>query len=304
MEDIKKFVNQLMENIDKPYVSLQEEQNAFKRLLIKTPLEPYTQELWRAFKAVANGDVEIINDIERMNESLRDTISQELDTAKALLALFKKEPVKVGRLPINNYKALWAMRDVFMEDYRYWDLDKRHLTFEEAQDELMNWENDEYVKSWLLSESNQADIEDLDLLVKDPFYINYWAELNLKTEIVSLEQIEKVIAAKTLELNNIKRGRKPQNDKLSWLIVEIRKYYKDKGNYLYRLIFDCMDFFSLIDSNVKSEWKIKNEKDLNVAKTQYIKAVYNNALKFEGKNYTKIRANVKGTPVDFHDSVL
>lgn len=38
--------------------------------------------------------------------------------------------------------------------------------------------------------------------------------------------------------------------------------------------------FGMIDEDVKKQWHWKNNKDLGLAKTSYIKSVYKQALKF------------------------
>lgn len=42
-----------------------------------------------------------------------------------------------------------------------------------------------------------------------------------------------------------------------------------------------MDLFGLIDENVKKAWNKKDEKELNAAKTHYLKSMYKQATKYD-----------------------
>ena len=42
-----------------------------------------------------------------------------------------------------------------------------------------------------------------------------------------------------------------------------------------------MDLFGLINEDVKKAWNKKNEKELNAAKTQYLKSMYKKATEYD-----------------------
>ena len=141
---------------------------------------------------------------------------------------------------------------------------------------------------------------DFDAFCDEPSNAEYYAELCTITEEVTPEQVEGQI-----RLNSTKKklGRKPKNYKLTWLITEIRRYYKRHRNEDYRLIFDCMDLFGLIDTEVTSQWHRKNEKELKAAKTSYIKSIYQPALRYETDTQPTLQARIKGIGMEFHDTL-
>ena len=193
-----------------------------ERLLLKTPLEPFTQHLFNIITIQLQSSF-AVDHFQDLDDS---TILYALQLSKTLLACLDNEPVKIGKNVVTSRMALEALKDALLKEYK---------SFVGAVNPLV----------------------DLDSISPEM----------LKGEI------------EVLSTYKPRQGRKPKNYKLAWLIIEIRKFYKGHSNKDYRLLFDCFDLFGLIDAEVKKEWEVK---DFNAAKTQYIKSIYNQALKEEG----------------------
>lgn len=259
----------------------------FVRLLLKTPLEEYTSQLWESFRAAACGEVDLEAYFEDLDEQQRERKEGCKRLAQQLLPLLKNEPVKAGGVTITDSKALEALRESLLASYRAAWLDKRELTFEEAQRELKNWRNDEGVKNWIVEalrewcdealpgENVSISPEDIDDFCENPGNVEYYAETTLITEEVTPEQVEQQI-----RLNSAprKKGRPIKNHAIMWLFLEIRRHYKGQRNKDLRLFFDCLDLFGWVD-DVKVDWakKYDTESKLNAAKASYIRSIYNQA---------------------------
>lgn len=288
-------------------------QDEFKWLLHKTPLEKYTQPLWEAFQAVACDAVDVVNIVDEAADKSRAWLENASGLARQLLALLNNEPVKAGKVTITSSKVLEALKAALMEEYKAMGMNQRPMTTEEAECFLRNWRNDEEAMNWiregleeiadeegLTGEEAAISEADFDAFCDEPSNAEYYAELCTITEEVTPEQVEGQI-----RLNSTKKklGRKPKNYKLTWLITEIRRYYKRHRNEDYRLIFDCMDLFGLIDTEVTSQWHRKNEKELKAAKTSYIKSIYQPALRYETNTQPTLQARIKGIGMEFHDTL-
>ena len=285
----------------------------FQRLLLKTPLEKHTQPLWEAFQAVACNDVDVVNILDEAADKARAWLEDASGLARQLLALLKDEQVKAGKVTITSEKALEALKQAILEEYKSMGMNQRPMTTEEAECFLRNWRKDEEAKNWirerldeiadevgLTGEETAKSEEDFDAFCDEPSNAEYYAELCTITEEVTPEQVEGQIK---LNKTRKKQGRKPKNYKLTWLIMEIRRYFKRHRNEDYRLIYDCMDLFGLIDAEVKGQWHWKNEKELKAAKTSYIKSIYLPALKYETGTQPTLQARIKGIGMEFQDTL-
>ncbi len=272
-----------LEEVNKKY-------DEFQRLLLKTPLEKHTQPLWEAFQAVASGDIKVEHRIKEIEAAIKKCYDDALSVAKPLLAILNHEPVKAGKEHITNEQALEALKQALVAEYKRMKLDYRDMTIEEAQAFLQGWKNDKNIERWIVEykEDMMLNIDfDESFLLDD--VIDDWLEENpsIYEDFASGCEVKAEITPQqvtdTIRRNSIKRkqGRRIKNKELLWLIVVIRSYYKGHCNKDYRMFFDCMDLFGLIDENVKKAWNKKDEKELNAAKTQYLKSMYDQATKYD-----------------------
>lgn len=281
----------------------------FKRLLLKTPLEPFTSQLWEAFQGVACNAFNVSNIIDEIETKARSHLDYATNVAQSLLAILNNEPVKAGKTIVTSDDALESLKQALIEEYKALGMNQRQMTPEEAEADLKDWRNNKDTEEWIREQIGFLDEEmgmtgecdeDLDAFCTDPTNAELYAE-----EITILEEIdpEQVEAAIRLDTINKKAGKKPKNNKLSWLILEIRKYYKGHRNEDYRLIFDCMDLFGLIDDEVTKAWNKKDDKELKASKASYIKAVYKQALKYETDTQPTLIAREKSIGLEFHDTL-
>lgn len=300
--------------IDPKLNEVNRKQDEFKWLLHKTPLEKYTQSLWEAFQAVACDALDFFDILDEIALKARAWIEESSRIAQQLLALLKDEQVKAGKVTITSDKALEALKQALLEEYKARGMNQRPMTFEEAQCCLKDWRSKRAVAEWiregleeiadeegLTGEEAAISEADFDAFCDEPSNVEYYAESFPIVEEVTPEQVEGQIK---LNKTRKKQGRKPKNYKLTWLILEIRRYYKRHRNEDYRLIFDCMDLFGLLD-DVKVNWgKIYGtEKKLNAAKTSYIKSIYQPALRYETDTQPTLQARIKGIGMEFHDTL-
>lgn len=289
-------------------------QQDFTKLLIKTPLEKYTPQLWEAFQAVACDALDFSNIIEEIADKARARLEAATSVAQQLLPLLNNEPVKIGKTKVTSTDALEALKSALFEEYKAFGMNRRQMTPEEAKDILKDWRNDKNTENWieeqlviysnengLTGEEAMISEEDFDTFSDEPSNVEYYAELSEVIEEVTPEQVEEQIKLNTFKR---KQGRKSKRTNLAWLILEIRRYYKGHRNEDYRLIFDCMDLFDLIDEKVKKAWNKKNDKELKAAKTSYIKsAIYKPALRYETDTQPTLQAKYKGIGMEFHDTL-
>ena len=203
-------------------------QDEFPRLLFKTPLEPYTQNLWEAFQAVACGDIKVKQWLEEIEAKRREGLDYALSVAKPLLAILNKEPVKAGSELITNSKALEALKQALVAEYQNLKLDYRNMTIEEAKAFLQNWKNEKNAEKWIMEYKEDILLSDvfdepflfdmdIDSLLEEypSIYEDFASGCEVKTEITP-EQVTDVIKRSSIKG---KQGRRPKNNELLWLIV-------------------------------------------------------------------------------------
>lgn len=262
----------------------------FTRLILKTPFERFEATLWYDFKAAACDEHDFADIITGVSEGARQNAREKIELAQQLLAILNNEPVKAGKVTITSKKALEALKQTLIEEYKDRGMNYRQMTIEEAEAYLKDWRNNKDAEEWireqlhfLADEQGIADdvgyycVYDFDDFCEEPTNIEYFIEENEIKEEVAPEQVEGTIA----RARKILTGKPPKNSKLHWLILAIRSYYKRHRNEDYRLIFDCMDLFGLIDEAMKKDWDKYDPKKLNIAKASYIKSIYNQAIKYE-----------------------
>lgn len=284
-------------------------QQEFTRLLIKTPLEKYTSKLWEAFLAVACDALDFSNLHEEFEKERIAFEKKAKSVSQQYLAILKGEPVKIGNIKVTSNKVLEAIKQALFEEYQAMGLNLRPMTYEEAEAKLEDWRDDFdtecIILNQLIKESGaMPDDEDLDAFHTDHSNVEWFIDFSdrcifeLPAHPLQVEKTTNENPAKS------KRGRKLENKHLIWLVLEIRKYYKTQNNDVYRLIFDCMDLFGLLD-DVKEGWEkiYDTERKMKTQKAQYIKnSIYKPALKYETPQPT-IQAKVKGIGMEFHDTL-
>lgn len=275
-------------------MDLEQENNKqadFTRLLLKTPWEKSTQQIWAAFNDVVSGDVDVVNVLAEEFDKKRSEMKDATKLAQQLLAILNNEPVKAGKITVTDRQVLEAMKHALIEQYKANRLNQRHLTIEEAEADLKGWRNNKDAREWIWEqlrfladeccpEEGVITDEDFDWFNTDPSNVEYYAESIIICEEVTPEQVLNKIKAME-KMAGGKVGRKVKNNKLHWLIVVFRRYCKRHRNEDYRLIFDCMDLFGLIDDVVMKAWNKKDEKELQTAKASYIKSIYKQAIRYE-----------------------
>lgn len=284
-------------------------QQEFTRLLIKTPLEKYTSKLWEAFLAVACDALDFSNLHEEFEKERIAFEKKAKSVSQQYLAILKGEPVKIGNIKVTSNKVLEAIKQALYSEYMEMGLNYRKPSFEKAEAQLKRWRNNYAVEVWIMGELAEKlgrlpKEDDFDAFYTDPINVqNYlecgWNDCNIYPWVKTTEQVEATIKDNTAKN---KQGRKPQNTHLFWLVLEIRKYYKIQNNEVYRLIFDCMDLFGLLD-DVKEGWEkiYDTERKMKTQKAQYIKnSIYKPALKYETPEPT-IWTKVKGIEMEFHE---
>ena len=268
-------------------------QEEFERLLLKTPLENYTQQLWDVFRDVASNNISIVDTMKENNRKAKAWGTKAISLAEQLLHIIKGKPIKIGKNEVTSTKAIEALKECPIEEYHNLYLNNRSISLEEAEAKISNWENDVEIRCFLITrfalyyKDVARSNDDIYRLIEGVHYKRVcedYAFYNGIREEITPEQVE----GKIRELNKAvksltKQGRKPRNLNLIYLILEIRKYHTRKTNKDYRLIFDCMNLLGLIDDEIIQDWqkKYNTESQINNAKASYIKVVYQTALVYE-----------------------
>lgn len=271
-------------------------QQDFERLLLKTPLEEYTKQLWESFALVACGILKF--ELKRMDIEL---YKEEKEIATLLLPfLCEYTLLRINDTKVENWhlsgKLESKIKDILIDEYKSRELNLRPLTEEEAEEELYNWRHNEFAKEFLIDwfgdgkdEGWDGDIESwIDGFSIDQVLIREYASSVDRYEEITFEQVKDKL--EELEaLTKSKQGRKVENLHIYWLILEIKRYYKEHRNKDFELFFDCMDLFGLLD-DVKTHWlkTYDTPKKVRMAKIAYIKSAYKEASKHGESHYSRI----------------
>lgn len=282
----------------------------FQRLLLKTPLEKYTQQLWDVFKAAASDEFDFESRIEASEKRIRERCKKDIEVAKQLFAILKDEPVKIGKTRVTSTKAVESLKANLMDEYKALRLNYRQMTLEEAECYLDNWRHDEEAKRWIIEESEKyyetpiCD-EEIDGFIQDyPEICQEFADLCEIKEDIMTEKIADKIEELTKTISSLsrvgKKGRPVKNLNLIWVILRIREYHKEDRSKDLRLIFDCMNMFGLLD-DVIIDWpkKYGTGREYKYAEAHYIKSIYQAARNYEAHcNFIKATHRILGVEYD------
>lgn len=278
-------------------------QQEFARLLLKTPLEPYTQQLYNMFDILTRKDSQVLHIGEAIYTDDYPKLEVCLSISKALLALMKNEPIKIGNELISDEALNEVLKQSLMNEYKKLKLNRRELTPKEAKTELLEkWNDDSYIRNFvywfrfndvsetITEEALKAsgmldDFNHETFIIENPELWKLWSTQRGTETTITIKQISNVIKQIDIQVNTLnyeKPRRHVKNGKLIWAIANIRRYYyKGHSNSDYRLMFDCFDFWGLIDEEQKQCWE-SNSASFDKMKTAYIQSIYNQVLKKYG----------------------
>ena len=250
-----------------------------ERLLMKTPLEKQTEFMFEILNLVSDDEIVAQDQSEQI-----DMCSMELvQFAKQVLAAIRDEPVKIGTTEITYANAIKSMKDSLISEYKRRYLNHRQMTYEEAKAVLVDWDTSPDINNnWFFPALADCGciIDDdtpksvIDDMVQDDDVIYGYVGMSDIEEDVTPEQVQRVIERWS---SNKRKGRKfsQQNLKMRWVLSKIEMVYDGHTNSDFRLFFDCLDLFGLIDEQLKADWTGHYDKrQMENAKTKYMQSVY------------------------------
>ena len=234
-----------------------------ERLLMKTPLEHETGYMFEILSQVA--DDEIIAKV--WTQPFEEKRKETVQFAKEVLAAIQDEPIRIGNVVVTNTKAIESLKNALFEQYKERNLNYCFGPYEEVARAVLD-----------LSPENTGDaVNEIILRIdrelgKDMF--NYDLDDWPVAVDITPEQVQTVIDRYTFPEQK-GRNLSQKNLKMRWVLGKIEMVYDGHTNSDFRLFFDCLDLFGLIDEQLKADWEGRYDKrQMENAKTKYMQSVY------------------------------
>lgn len=267
---------------------------AFKKMLMKNDMEEYTNELlYYWYIQLLNARRKTITKIQTSSEVIKNRNEQEKDLTEMLIFLLTDRDdtdtsITFQRsrnsLTKTNEVILKSIVDCLLDEYDKNNFNEEELTFEEAEEEINNGCDKQWVKDYMKEIiKDNPSLFDFDL--DDYLYADFFDEA---FEICCDDQMIEIYAQEhctkreiTLEylnykLNNIKQktkkkvGAKPKNEQIAIIgcnlsyLKRIDRFIGNSENLKdinlikltnkdYRFIHDCLVFWGLCEDYSKNE---------------------------------------------------
>lgn len=258
--------------------------DGFYRILLKTSFEKYSEEIYDKLYQIKHSEVKIQE--EERRKSALEYFQMRLDLAEILL-IFKQQKgnirISYGKTAKElSYELNRDIKELLENHYKGWDLDFSPMTFEEGKEILEQnlcedvhdfiddyW--NEYATEWGLNEEERAGGYNYDD-INDEMVELYINGASLRRSI-TIEQILNKIQELTKGVKaNTKRGAPIKNEKLIAAVSLFSDYKKKFNNKDFRTIYECCDYFKLINDSVKKGWSEISK----YPEIKYIISIYNN----------------------------
>lgn len=266
-----------------------EHKNAFSRILIKSPFEEYTKDIYQELSRIKYSSVIFVGESRRKN--ILTYLQDKVEIAKALLVCKEdfnginisnaKQKCKLS-LPLKeNIEA------VIESQYKEAQLNYSPITYDEGKDILENHQSediqnfiDDYWEEYALENDLSAEeksggysYDDIDNDM-----IEYFISGNdIKREITPI-QVQNTIERLQKEIKAYqKKGAPRTNEKLYSALHVFIKYGCRKKHQHLKYIYECLDHFGLIEESIKNGWSETNK----YANIQYMKRLFDECSKYK-----------------------
>ena len=264
------------------------EKENFFRILLKTKFEDNKEGIYQSLSRIKYANVELLS--EPVRKRNLEYSKKCLEISELLLVLKTdtngiviSSAMQKCKLPENLKKK---MEKEVEAQYRNYELDLEPMPYEEAEDILTaafsfpeyDEEGPTGATAWLCYQYDVTLGEFIEYCYGDTPTdedIESFAEDNLiPCEQITLEQIQKNIKLYRKKVSEYsKKGRPIKNPKLNAAVLMFADYGLECSNEEFRTIYECLDYFELIDDDLKRDWA-KKEKDIKYSGMQYIKSVF------------------------------
>jgi len=266
-----------------------ERKRDFSRILIKSPFEQYSENIYQELSQIKSSNVEFVEE-SRRKEALA-YFKKHIEIATALL-ICKTDTAGIG---INNAKQRCKLSPylkkeieiVFESEYEDAKLDYSPMTYDEGKEILENnlcgdthdfiddyWE--EYALENDLSEEEMSggySYDDID----DDMIEYYISCASLKREI-TVEQIQETLERLKEGANaNQRKGAPRTNEKPYSALLVFIKYGCKKTHKHLEYVYECLDLFGFIEDLIKSGWTETNK----YPKIQYMKSLFDECMRYK-----------------------
>lgn len=255
---------------------------AFKRILIKTPFEKLYNDIYRELVRIKYNEVKDLHNTKETKERLRHLLRLSYN----LLVLKESKDVKISSSK-NSCELLPTMRDILInkieEEYKKEKLNYTPMTYEEGEDDLTqsctnSWKDEyweEYAYELGLTPEECSGGYDYNYVDEDMIN-NYIDCVDVEREIspyyikIKIEEIE----------NNLRRYKKKGAPKKNLKLYAALQVFIERGlqnrNKDFRIAFECLDYFKMIDELIKNGWTDTNK----YPEIQYMKSLYREKDKY------------------------
>lgn len=276
----------------------EEMENGFCRILLKTPFEECTKNIYDDLLLIKFGDVKIEKEEKRkysleLYRSLKE-IAESLLTCKTARSIEIRGILK-AKLP-SDIKI--KLESELEKQYKEHDLNFEDMTFEEGENILKNHLCDdvyeaigdywrEYADEMDLGEEERAGGYSYDNIDDDIVY--YYIEGKRVEKKITPAQIKRQLKWINEAIKaNTRHGAPPKNIKLNCaarVFMELDKYRP--SSKIYRIMFACLDYMGFIDDEQKKRWGKDKRYQPEIA---FIKSVCKESKKM---NYPKLKEKNK-----------
>lgn len=282
----------------------------FKRIAIKTLIEPYYPLLWMYIAFNRSNIIEqSITSIEK--KSIK-AVKDNIDLIQTLLFFFEAD-IDQTTCTLRDTKTickitsslhLETIRDSLLLRFKESKMQYSKYTFEEAKEAILKLQDITWVQQYcknhytdyeyFISEFGEPDWDNPEEYITDDMIEDYAYDHDIEREITKELLLNRLQGFKSRL--NTKPGAKPKNNRIAVLAIKIsylirlREFILDDNiidiskmqlkNAHCRLIYECLRYFNLIDD--------VNNRGNSTTPESYIKALINNYYKQTSGNRSRV----------------
>lgn len=263
--------------------------NAFSRILIKSPFEDYTENIYQELLQIKYANVEFIKESRR--KKALAYFKEKIEIATALLVC-KTNTDGIG---ISNAKQRCKLSsflkkkiEIALEsEYKDAGLDYSPMTYDEGKEILENTLSEDvrdFIDEYWEEYAQESGLDALERLggysyddIDDGMIEYYISGSSVKREI-TIEQIQKTIEELEEGVKaNQRKGAPRVNEKPYSALLVFTKYGCEKKHKHLEYVYECLDHFGFIEDSIKNGWNETNK----YPKIQYMKRLFNECINYK-----------------------
>jgi len=263
--------------------------SAFSRILIKSPFEEYTENIYQELSQIESANVEFVEE-SRRKESL--AYFKKLTEIATALLICKTDTAGIG---ISNAKQRCKLSPylkkeieaIFESEYKGFRLNYSPLTYDEGKKILKNnryKDARDFIDDYWVEHTLGNDLGAQEKSGKYSYHdinddmIKCFISVTRMKRKITVEQIQETLERlKEKEKVNQRKGAPRINEKPYSALLVFIKYGCKKTHKHLEYVYECLDLFGFIEDLIKKGWTETNK----YPKIQYMKRLFDECMSYK-----------------------